>query len=105
VRYHVAVFWRVYHEHIATLQALRQAALVDENFARAFREVGRRQASDIRDHLDNVTSLPASPEVSMTVLTSLLDGFAQMWPEMSEDEAVEIITRFAYRALNAKDFP
>ena len=28
---------------------------------------------------------------------------AQMWPEMPEDEAVEIITRFVYRALNGKD--
>jgi len=41
----------------------------------------------------------------MTVLTALLDGFTQMWPEMPEDEAVEIITRFVYRALNGKDYP
>ena len=104
VRYHVLTFWRVYHQHLATLQALRQAALVDENFARTFREVGRRQADDIRSHLDNVSDLPASPEVSMTVLTAMLDGFAQMWPDMPEDEAVEIITRFVYRALNGKDY-
>ena len=41
----------------------------------------------------------------MTVLTSLLDGFTQMWPEMPEDEAIEVITRFVYRALNGKDYP
>lgn len=104
VRYHVLTYWRVYHEHVATIQALRQAALVDEDFARTFREIGRRQADDIRSHLDNIPDLPASPEVSMTVLTAMLDGFAQMWPEMPEDEAVEIITRFVYRALNGKDF-
>src|SRR6202034_2357934 len=29
-----AIYWHVYHEHAATFLALRQAALVDENFAR-----------------------------------------------------------------------
>jgi AcrR family transcriptional regulator len=105
IRYHVAIYWRVYHEHAATFLALRQAALVNANFARTYREFGRGQAGDIRDHLDHVSSLPASPEVSMTVLTALLDGFMQSWPEMPEDEAVEIITRFVYRALNGKDYP
>jgi AcrR family transcriptional regulator len=104
IRYHVAIYWHVYHEHAATFLALRQAALVDENFARTYREFGRGQADNIRDHLDHVPNLPASPEVSMTVLTALLDGFTQVWPEMPEDEAVEIITRFAYRALNGKDY-
>ena len=105
IRYHVAIYWHVYHEHAATFLALRQAALVDENFARTYREFGRGQADTILDHLDHVPNLPASPEVSMTVLTALLDGFTQMWPEMPEDEAVEIITRFVYRALNGKDYP
>jgi len=105
IRYHVAIYWRVYHEHAATFLALRQAALVDENFARTYREFGRGQSDNLRDHLDPVANLPASPEVSMTVLTSLLDGFTQMWPEMPEGEAIEVITRFVYRALNGKDYP
>jgi AcrR family transcriptional regulator len=105
IRYHVAVYWRVYHEHAATVNALRQAALVDENFARVLREFQRTQFDDMRDHLAHIPDLPASPEVSMSVLGGLLDGLAQMWPELPEDEAVEIITRFAYRALNGKDFP
>jgi hypothetical protein len=58
----------------------------------------------MRDHLAHIPDLPASPEVSMSVLGGLLDGLAQMWPEMPADEAVEIITRFVYRALNGKDF-
>jgi len=105
IRYHVAIYWHVYHEHAATFLALRQAALVDENFARTYRAFGRGQADDIRDHLDHVPNLPASPEVSMTVLTALLDGFTQVWHEMPEDEAVEVITRSVYRALNGKDYP
>jgi len=105
IRYHVAIYWRVYHEHAATMLALRQAALVDENFARTLREFRRAQFDDIRDHLDRVANLPAPPEISLTVLAATLDGLAQMWPDMPEDEAVEVITRFAYRALNGKDYP
>jgi AcrR family transcriptional regulator len=105
IRYHVAISWRVYRDHAATFLALRQAALVDENFARTFREFGRGQSDSLRDHLDDIPSLPASPEVSMTVLTAMLDGFMQMWPEMPQDEAIEVITRVVYRALNGKDYP
>jgi AcrR family transcriptional regulator len=104
VRYHVAAYWRVYHEHTATVLALRQAALVDENFARTLREFRRAQFDDIRDHLDHVANLPASPEVTLTVLGAMLDSIAQTWDEIPGDEAVEIITRFAYRALNGKDW-
>jgi AcrR family transcriptional regulator len=105
IRYHVAIYWRVYHDHAATFLALRQAALVDENFARTYRDFARGQSENIRDHLDHVPNLPASPEVSMTVLTAMLDGFTQTWPEMPEVEAIEVITRFVYRALNGKDYP
>ena len=105
VRYHVAVYWNVYQEHAATFLALRQAALVDENFARVLREFRRRQFDDIHDHLDHVPNLPASAEVSLTVLVSMLESLVQLWPETPGDDAIEIITRFAYRALNGKDYP
>ncbi|HUN37423.1 MAG TPA: TetR/AcrR family transcriptional regulator [Trebonia sp.] len=105
IRYHVASYWRIYHEHAATMLALRQAALVDENFARRLREFRRAQFDDIRDHLDHVANLPASPEVSLTVLATMLDGLTEMWSELPDDDAIEIITRFAYRALNGRDYP
>lgn len=50
-------------------------------------------------------NLPASPTVALTVLGSMLDALAQLWPEVPEQEAIEAITRFAYRALNGKDYP
>lgn len=105
IRFHVAAYWRVYHEHAATMLALSQAALVDENFARTLREFRRAQFDDMRDHLDHVVNLPASPEVSLTVFGALLDGLARTWAEIPEDEAVETVTRFVYRALNGKDYP
>lgn len=105
IRFHVAAYWRVHREHAATMLALRQAALVDENFARTLNEFRQAQLEDIRDHLDHVTSLPASPEVTLMAWAAMLEGLAYMWSEPPGDEAVEIITRFAYRALNGKDYP
>jgi AcrR family transcriptional regulator len=104
IRYHVAVYWNVYQDHGATFLALSQAALVDEKFARILREFRRTQFDDILDHLDHVANLPASAEVSLSVLGSMLDGMAHLWPETPGDDAIEIITRFAYRALNGKDY-
>lgn len=104
IRYHVAGYWRVYHEHAATFLALRQAAIVDEAFARTLREFRQTQFEDLRGHLDQVANLPASAEVSLTVMGAMLDGFTQIWPEMPEHEAIEIATRFVYRALNGKDY-
>lgn len=105
IRYHVAVFWHVNHEHAPTMRALRQAALVDENFDRILRGFSRTQLDDIRGHLDHVANLPAPPEVSLTMLASVLDSLAWTWPEIPAEQAIEIITRFAYRALNGTDYP
>jgi AcrR family transcriptional regulator len=105
IRFHVATYRRVFREHAATMLALSQAALVDEKFARRLDEFRSAQLDDIRDHLDNVADLPASPEVSLTGLAAMLNSLGQLWPEMPEDQAVEIITRFIYRALNGTDYP
>jgi AcrR family transcriptional regulator len=105
IRYHVGTYWRVYHEHAATLRALSQAALVDENIARILLDFRKKQLDDIRDHLDHVTNLPASPELTLMVLAPMLDGLTRTWPDVPDDEVIEIITRILYRALNGKDYP
>ncbi|MFJ7903709.1 TetR/AcrR family transcriptional regulator [Streptomyces sp. NPDC096198] len=105
IRYHVAAYWRVHQEHAPTLLALRQAALVNEDFARTLSRYRRSQFDDLADHLAHVPDLPASPEVSLTVLATMIDSLAQLWPEVPESEAVEVITRFVYRALNGRDYP
>jgi AcrR family transcriptional regulator len=105
IRFHVAVYWDVYRRHSGTMLALGQAALVDEDFARTLLEFRRRQFDDMLDHLDHVPNLPASPEVTLTMMVSMLDGLMRIWPEIPGDEAIEIITRFVYRALNGKDYP
>ncbi|MEU6478602.1 helix-turn-helix domain-containing protein [Streptomyces sp. NPDC047017] len=105
IRRHVAGYARVYREHAATMLALHQAALVDEDFARTLRAWRRTQFDDLRDHLAHIPDLPASPTVTLTLLASMFDSLGQLWPDIPEEEAVEVITRFAYRALNGRDLP
>ncbi|MFF3269809.1 TetR/AcrR family transcriptional regulator [Streptomyces chrestomyceticus] len=104
IRYHVASNWRVHREHAATMVALRQAALVSEDFTRTFDQFRRTQLEDLADHLEHVENLPASPETTLLMMSAMLDAPAQPWPGMTEDEAIEATTRFLYRALNGKDY-
>lgn len=105
IRYHVTAYWRVHREHAATMLALRQAALVNEDFARTLEQFRRAQLEDLADHLAHVRNLPASVETTLTLMSAMLEAPAQLLPELAEDEAVEVATRFLYRALNGKDYP
>ncbi|HEY3711172.1 MAG TPA: TetR/AcrR family transcriptional regulator [Amycolatopsis sp.] len=117
VRWHVRQYWDFYRANAATMQALRQASMVNEAFSRGFASFGAAQSADITDHLDQVTAaglrLPATPQVSVAMMYQLIDGFAQMWllaPEPegwtvpTDDEAVEALTRFVYRGFTGRDY-
>lgn len=105
VRFHVAGYWKVAREHEATFRALRQAALVNEDFARVLAGASAQQAAEIADHLDYVPNLPARPEVSMSMMWTLVDSYAQVRPDdLSDEEAIEALTRFVYRGLNGRDY-
>ncbi|MFD7662237.1 TetR/AcrR family transcriptional regulator [Streptomyces sp. NPDC059788] len=105
IRYHVAGYRRLHREHAATMLALRQAALVSEDFARTLDRFRRGQLDDLADHLAHVQNLPASVETTLTLVSAMLDAPAQLWSDTSEEEAVEVTTRFIYRALNGTDYP
>ncbi|HVW44475.1 MAG TPA: TetR/AcrR family transcriptional regulator [Amycolatopsis sp.] len=105
VRFHVAAYWRIYRENEATMRALRQAALVSEDFTRTLVKVNARQTAEIADHLEYVAKLPARPDVSMTMMWALIEGFAQMHQDdLTDEEAIEALTRFVYRGLNGTDY-
>ncbi|WP_446680261.1 TetR/AcrR family transcriptional regulator [Amycolatopsis acididurans] len=105
VRFHVRAYWKVYREHEATMRALRQAALVNEDFARALDAYSARQAAEIVNHLDHVATLPARPEISMAMMWTLIDGYAQArHDDLSDEEIIEALTRFVYRGLNGSDY-
>ncbi|GAA4549116.1 TetR/AcrR family transcriptional regulator [Amycolatopsis samaneae] len=117
VRWHVAVYWRFYRENAATMQALRQAALVSDGFARTLARFGASQQEDLGDHLAHITGagwrLPSRSDLSTLMLYQLVDTFAQMWllgpaPENwrppTDEEAIEALTRFVYRGLTGRDY-
>ncbi|KOG54200.1 TetR family transcriptional regulator [Streptomyces griseoflavus] len=104
IRYHVAVYWRVHREHAPTMLALRQAALVSEDFARTYERFRRAQLEDLAGHLAYVRNLPASVETTLTLMGAMMEAPALL-PELPEEEAVEVTTRFIYRALNGTDYP
>jgi len=117
VRWHVQLYWDFYKEHAATMLALRQAAMVSENFAQTLATFGADQGRDLDDHLAHVTRaglrLPARVELCTAMMFQLVDNFASMWlldPAPSgwvpptDEEAVEALTRFVYRGFTGKDY-
>jgi AcrR family transcriptional regulator len=113
VRWHVAAYWRFYARHAVELAALRQAALVNAEFGAQMQALISRDIDHIRDHLDPITAagrtLPGRPDVVLAMFAGLLDGFGSHWQmsggrfgerHVDEDEAIDALTDFVYRALN-----
>jgi AcrR family transcriptional regulator len=105
VRFHVASYWGFYREHAATMLALRQASMVNEDFARKLSAFYKEQMAEIFDHLSYVTRLPGKPETSLAMMYAVIDNFAQMGQgELADEDAIEALTRFIYRGLNGLDY-
>ncbi|MFD2466499.1 TetR/AcrR family transcriptional regulator [Amycolatopsis silviterrae] len=117
VRWHVRQYWSFYRANAPTMLALRQAAMVNEDFATAYATFGASEASDVEGHLAHVTAaglrLPANTQLTIAMMYQLVDNFAQMWllsppPEgwepPTDEEAVEALTRFVYRGITGRDY-
>lgn len=115
VRWHVAKYWLFHSRHTVELTALRQAALVNAEFGAQMRAMVNEDISHLRDHLDPITAagrtLPGRPDVVLAMFAGLLDGFGSHWQmsagqfgdrHVDEDEAVDALTDFVYRALNGQ---
>lgn len=104
VRWHIAAYLSFYRENAATLRALQQAALVNEDFADKLARFGTSEMSDVLGHLTGL-DLPATPELSITMMYAVVDNFVRIAPsELSEEVAIEALTRFVYRGLTGKDY-
>jgi AcrR family transcriptional regulator len=112
VRWHVRAYWRFLQEHAATMRALRQAALVNEDFATKLARFGTDEMADVRGHLAQITDagfrLPAEPGATLAMMYALVENFVELWQdtmrELSEEDAIEAVTRFAYRGLTGQDY-
>jgi AcrR family transcriptional regulator len=117
VRWHIMRYWEFYKEHAPTMQALRQAAMVNDAFGRLLANFGATQAADLDSHLAHVTAaglrLPARIDLSIAMMYQLVDNFAQMWllepapagwTPPTDEEAIEALTRFVYRGFTGRDY-
>ncbi|HET6712010.1 TetR/AcrR family transcriptional regulator [Amycolatopsis sp.] len=116
VRWHVKQYWDFYRDNAATMLALRQAAMVSESFARTVARFGASQAADLDGHFAYITRagmrLPAAPDRCAMLIYHLVDSFAATWlhgsaPDRTaptDEEAVEMLTRFVYRGLTGRDY-
>ena len=115
VRWHIAAYWRFYARHTVELTALRQAALVNAEFGAQMQARLNQDVDHIRDHLEPIIAagrtLPGRPEVVLAMFAGLLDGFGSHWQmsggrfgesHVDEDEAIDALTDFVYRALNGQ---
>jgi AcrR family transcriptional regulator len=117
IRWHVRAYWNFYRENAATMQALRQAAMVNEEFDRKLARFGAAEQEDVHGHLTHITEaglrLPATPQLSIAMMYQLIGGFAQMWlldppPDdrdpVSDEEVIDSLTRFVYRGFTGRDY-
>ncbi|RJO68295.1 TetR/AcrR family transcriptional regulator [Nocardia panacis] len=112
VRLHIEQFWLAARKHWAVYRSIQQAALVDDEFARRAGEFAVRQRRDILDHLDGFgaegPTLPAAPEVALAMMfgltQSLLQAVEEGALELTDEQAVDALTRFVYRGLSGRDF-
>jgi AcrR family transcriptional regulator len=107
VRWHVAAYWDFAKHHRTVMAALRQAATIDEGFARRVYELGRADLAHMADHLrvaqQHGVRLPGDPDVVASAIASLMAEFAERWLSrdtqdlerlLTDDEAIETLTSF-----------
>ncbi len=95
IRWHVRAYWEFHRDNAATLLALRQAAMVNDDFARKLARFGADQVADIRGHLTYITEagleLPASPTVSLAMMSEMkgpfIANFAVKGPFIARERA------------------
>ncbi|HVV13225.1 TetR/AcrR family transcriptional regulator [Amycolatopsis sp.] len=112
IRFHVAAYWRFYRKHAATLRALEEAALVSETFAKTFAKFGETEMADVLGHIRYITdagmTLPTTPRSSLNLMYGMVDSYVRHWhkvgAELTDDEAIEALTRFVYRGLTGRDY-
>ncbi|MCX4091288.1 TetR/AcrR family transcriptional regulator [Nocardia sp. alder85J] len=112
IRYHVEAYWRFSRRNWPVLRAMSQAALVNDEFAAIMRQFAVGQRDDILDHMAYVPAaglrLPTSPEAGLTMMFAAVEGLLQAAREgtleITDEQAVEDLTRFLYRGLTGRDY-
>ncbi|MFE7800791.1 TetR/AcrR family transcriptional regulator [Nocardia sp. NPDC057440] len=112
VRYHVAGYWKFAREHEPVLRAMSQAAIVSEDFARMIGRFGVEQRADVADHVDGFADkglqLPSTTDASLAmgflVMQALLQAVEDGTVTLTDEQAIEGLTKFIYRGLTGRDY-
>jgi len=115
VRWHVATYWGFLRRNRTLMLSLRQAATVDERFARRLRELSREDLSHLAQHLEVARSrgvvLPGEPDLVASAMAGLLWEFAerslaatadQGGPAVPDEVAIDLLTEFLVRAIGLR---
>ncbi|MBF6176689.1 TetR/AcrR family transcriptional regulator [Nocardia blacklockiae] len=112
VRFHIEQYWTFSRRNWPVLRAVNQAALVNEDFARLTARFAVEQRAELGDHLDGFAAaglrLPSTPDGSLALMFltvhALLEAVEQGTVRLTDEEAVEHLTRFVYRGLTGRDY-
>lgn len=112
VRYQVRGYWTFARANAAVLRAMEEAAQVSPDFARVIAGFGAEQRADIADHVAEFPArglaLPGTVDASLAMMFAAVDGMLRMVREgavtLTDEEAIESITRFVYRGLTGRDY-
>lgn len=111
VRYHVKGYWDAARGNWPVFRAMSQAALVSDEFARIMGGFTASQLADVADHVDGFDaaglSLPSTPDASLAMMflvtSGLLQAVEEGTVELTDQQAVDGLTRFVYRGLTGRD--
>ncbi|MFJ9364787.1 TetR/AcrR family transcriptional regulator [Nocardia sp. NPDC101769] len=111
VRYHIASYWSFARTNWPVLRAVQQAALVNDDFARIAARFATEQRDEVADHLDGFAPaglrLPGSADASLAMMFLAATGLLQAVEEgglgLTDEQAVDALTRFVYRGLTGRD--
>jgi AcrR family transcriptional regulator len=111
VRFHVAAYWRFTRRNWPVLHAVNEAALVNADFARMAARFAAENRAEVADHLDGFAAadlqLPSTPDASLAMMFLAIHGLLEVMEqgmlELSDEDAIEGLTRFVYRGLTGRD--
>jgi AcrR family transcriptional regulator len=115
VRELCAVYWSSCQNHSAELAAIFQASMVDEHFARRWREIRSDARKKIAAGIRAVGHVhDPDPEATASALGSMMDYFCYVWlveggesgrASLSDEVAIEAMARVMYRTVFAAPEP
>ncbi|GAB2852945.1 TetR/AcrR family transcriptional regulator [Actinocorallia aurea] len=109
VRWHVAQSWALGEEQAPVFAALRQAALVDERFARRLTELMSPVVADLAGHFAYVAAagrtLPGPPEDVARAMMALVTEYHATWltqparTRLPADAAIDLVTNLIFTGI------